>query len=65
MVFQIEPEGLQFSIDPNEDVLVNYDYDVEPLELRLGETDDPVFGAIVPGDGDLTVEKNGRDVLAG
>ncbi len=63
ILFQIEPECHQFTVAPDEDVLITYDYDEQPLELRLGETSDSVFGAIVPGDGDVFVENDGKNVL--
>ncbi len=63
MVFQLEPECFQFTVAPNENVVITYDYDQEPLELRLGKTSDPVFGAVVPGDGDVIIEKEGQNVF--
>ena len=64
--FEIEPECWPFSLEVGESVTVISEHIEEPATVQLA--DDPnggVCAAIIPGDGDVVVEKNGRNVLDG
>ena len=63
LVFQVEPECHQFSIDPGESVDFNFEYDEDPPELRVGAVDDPVYGAVFPGDGRFRVVRRGETII--
>lgn len=63
LLFQVEPELQSFSLSPGDSAKLIYDYDEEPLEITLGDTTDSVFGAVIPGDGPLRIEKNGEIVV--
>ena len=63
LLFQVEPELQSFSLSPGESAKLLYDYEHEPPEITFGETTDPVFGAVIPGDGALQIEKNGQIVI--
>jgi len=66
MIFQIEPDCWTFTLKTGELAVVEYDYDEEPTTLQFT---DPVHGgihgAIIPGDGDVQVQKEGENVLDG
>jgi hypothetical protein len=61
---QIEPEGWLFSLESGESVAVLGEYQKTPITVQLA--DDPKGGvccAVIPGDGDVIVEKDGKNVL--
>lgn len=54
----LEPECWPFSIDVGESLMIRGTYDAEPPSIQLSDGENgPVFVAIFPGDGDVTVEK--------
>ncbi len=61
--FQVEPEGCLFSLSLGESARIHFDYEHEPPEITFGETIDPIFGVVFPGDGSLKIEKNGEIVI--
>jgi hypothetical protein len=64
LVLNIEPEGAFFSLCTGEDVSVFDVYTTDPVTIKLTMSDkgDPIL-SIWPGDGEVTVKKNGVDVL--
>ena len=64
MDFQIEPECWQFTLDVGEAATVIAEFQETLVTLQLA--DDPSGGvscAVIPGDGDLIVEKDGKNIL--
>lgn len=60
----IEPEGMIASIEPNTSVVVKDDYNESPVTIRLSEGSDArIILCVWPGDGNTTVEKDGKDLL--
>ncbi len=64
MILNIEPEGAFFQLDEGQEVLVTDVYGKAPVTLKItGEAgSDPIL-SIWPGDGEVTVEKDGIDLL--
>jgi hypothetical protein len=60
----IEPEGAPFSLDPKQEVWVTDVFTKHPVTVKLWVCDDgnPVI-SIWPGDGEITVEKDGINVF--
>ncbi len=64
MNLNVEPEGVFFRLDEGQEVVVTDIYDKAPVTLRITREaeGDPVL-SIWPGDGEVTVEKDGIDLL--
>jgi len=63
-VLGIEPEGALLRLDPGEEVSVHETFATDPVTLKLSTTEDvEILLAIWPGDGEVTVQKEGIDVL--
>ena len=61
---EIEPECWWFKLEPGESATVPGEYEKTPVTFRL--SDDPEGGlnaAVIPGDGEVVVEKEGKNVL--
>jgi hypothetical protein len=59
LVFQIEPEGTQFSIKPGGVALLTFSDATVTHEIECGDTADPIFGRIFPEAGSLSIELDG------
>jgi hypothetical protein len=64
MILNIEPEGAFFQLDTGNAVSVIDSYSSSPVTLKISRSEDgdPII-SIWPGDGEVKVEKDGRDVL--
>jgi len=61
---EIEPECWWFSLESGESATITGDYEMTAITFRL--SDDPKGGicaAVIPGDGDVVVTKDGKNVL--
>ncbi|MEX2172723.1 MAG: hypothetical protein WD872_00090 [Pirellulaceae bacterium] len=60
----IEPEGAVFSLSKGEEVQITDVFTSQPVTIKLtrSEKGEPVV-SIWPGDGEVTVEKDGIDML--
>ena len=64
MTFQIEPECWTFTLKPGETARVNYKYKDAPATVQFtAPVHSDICGAIIPGDGDVIVLRNGKNVL--
>jgi len=60
----IEPEGVSFALQCDQTVTIRDDFFNVPVTLRIGsDSDGNSILSIWPGDGRVTVEKDGIDVL--
>jgi hypothetical protein len=64
LILNIEPEGAFFPLERGEEVSVSDVFTTAPVTVKLTNSDrgEPIL-SIWPGDGEVTVEKNGVDVL--
>lgn len=64
LLLAIEPEGAIVTLAAGEEVQVSEQFENEPITLKvLVDKDGSPLIAIWPGDGRMTVEKGGIDVL--
>ena len=64
LMLNIEPEAVMFSVANGQAVSVHESYEAEPLTLKLERSEDgETLISIWPGDGNVRVEKDGRDVF--
>jgi hypothetical protein len=64
LALNIEPEAVVFTLPKGEEVRVTDVFDSAPVTIKVSSSDraEPVI-SIWPGDGEVTVEKDGVDVL--
>jgi hypothetical protein len=64
LILNIEPEAAFFQLDEGQEVSVTDVYSKAPVTLKIShdEGGEPIL-SIWPGDGEVTVEKDGIDVL--
>ncbi len=66
LTLNIEPEGAFIALLRGEEVSVVETYESAPLTIKLDASDDgELIVTLWPGDGDVIVEKEGRNVLDG
>lgn len=64
ITLQIEPDCWTFELKDGEEVIVEYDWVSEPATFQLTNAKyGGIHGAIVPGDGDITVRRRGVNIL--
>ena len=64
LVLNIEPEAVMFSVANGDAVSVHEWYETQPLTMKLERSKDgETLISIWPGDGDVRVENDGRDVF--
>jgi hypothetical protein len=62
-IVNIEPECVQISLHPGEKVTVQDAYDKEPVTLKVESDNGETIISVWPGDGKVTVEKDGVDAF--
>ncbi len=62
-IVNIEPECIQISLPPGEEVTVRDAFDKEPVTLKVESDNGETIISIWPGDGEVRVEKDGIDVF--
>lgn len=62
-IVNIEPECVQISLPPGEEVTVQDAFDKEPVTLKVESDNGETIISIWPGDGEVRVEKDGVDVF--
>ncbi len=63
VILNIEPECAHFSLASGEKVIVCDTFEKEPVTLRVESDRGDTIISVWPGDGDVRVEKDDRDVL--
>ena len=63
LILNIEPESAEFALPKGEKVLVTDVFTAAPVTIRLSTSERAAIVSIWPGDGDVTVKKDGMDVL--
>lgn len=62
MYFHLEPDCIQFELEPGKSLEVSGTYDVEPISIHYSDDAEfGIFGSIFPGDGNASVRIDGLD----
>ena len=63
MQFHIEPECFPFEVPAEKAAEVSGDYESEPITIQFSDDEgNGLFGAVFPGDGDVVIKVDGKDV---
>ncbi len=64
MHFHVEPECIAFEIPVGKSAEINGQYQSEPITIQFTDDDEyGNFGAVYPGDGDIAITIDGRNIL--
>jgi hypothetical protein len=63
VVVNVEPECVQFTLAPGENVTVYDTFEREPVTLRMESAGGETILSVWPGDGEVRVERDGVDVF--
>ena len=64
LAIHLEPEAVACALAPSDEVVVHETYRDEPLTMRISAPHaSEIVLTIWPGDGNVRVEKGGRDIL--
>ena len=64
VIVNIEPESFEFPLASGEKVTIKDAFEKEPVTLKVESDKGDTIISVWPGDGKITVEKNGVDVMA-
>lgn len=63
MQFHIEPECSPFEVPPGKSAEISGSYETHPITIQFSDDDEyGLFGSVFPGDGDIVITTEGRDV---